>query len=204
MKVKGESSSSKQLHAALRTLSGRRIKTTLVVVPNTLVGQWFDEVRRFAPGLVTKMLYGVAAKEVTSETLDSVDVLITTPHTKLPVEPSAVIFHRLIVDESHLLDSDKKTSASSWGQRQLEFLKSIQAPHVWCVTGTPFVLEGGHLTFTNQLALLGHGSEGLALGSRQLTDRIVDDLRRLMIRHAKCRTMARIQIRLLARPRPLH
>jgi hypothetical protein len=168
-----------------RTLRGRKLKTTLVVVPNTLVGQWFDETRRFAPDLVTKMLYGVAAKEVTAENIDEVDVLITTPHTKLPVAVDDVCFHRLIVDESQLLDTGKSGGTSSWGARQLELLKSIQAPHVWCVSGTPFVLEGGRLTFTNQLELLGHASSGLALGSKPLTDRIVDDIKMLMIRHSK-------------------
>lgn len=112
-------------------------------------------------------------------------MLVTTPDVRLPVDPSAVVFHRLIVDESHFLDTDKKAGASAWGARQLDFLKSIQAPHVWCVTGTPFALQGGRLTFRNQLALLGHDSEGLSLGERPLTDRIVSDLKRLIIRHAK-------------------
>ena len=51
--------------------------------------------------------------------------------------------------------------------------------------GTPFVPEGGRLTFSNQLDLLGHASDGLALGGKPLTDRIVDEVKRLMIRHSK-------------------
>ena len=142
--------------------------------------------------------------QVTGENIGDVDVLITTPHTKLPVDVDAVTFHRLIVDESHLLDtSNKAGGTSSWGARQLAFLKSIQAPHVWCVSGTPFVLEGGRLTFTNQLDLLGHARDGLALGSKPLTDRIVDSVKRLMIRHSKSQRKQRLSARVSAACVPL-
>ncbi len=33
-------------------------RTTLVVVPNSLAGQWADELARFAPSLKTAMYYG--------------------------------------------------------------------------------------------------------------------------------------------------
>ena len=102
--------------------------------------------RAFAPGLVTRVLYGAAGKQVTAENIGEADLLITTPHTKLPVAPDTVIFHRLIVDESHLLDAGRG-AASAWGAGQLQTLLNVQAPHVWLVTGTPFVLEGGALTF---------------------------------------------------------
>ena len=178
--------SSSSSSSALRKLKGRRLKTTLVVAPNTLIGQWHDEVRAFAPSLVTRVLYGAAGKQVTAENIGEIDLLITTPHTKLPVgvAPDALVFHRLIVDESHLLDAGRG-AASAWGPAQLQALLSVQAPHVWLVTGTPFVLEGGSLTFENQLRLLGHHGEGLRLGGRALTDEAVPDIQRLMIRHSK-------------------
>ena len=39
--------------------------------------------------------------------------------------------HRLVVDESHLLDS------GSWKSQKTK-LMSVPASFVWCVTGTPF------------------------------------------------------------------
>ena len=90
--------------------------------------------KRFAPGLVTRVLYGAEGKQVTRESLPSVDVLISTPHIKLPVGVGEVIFHRLVVDESHLLDTDRSGGVMPWGARQLDYLQSIQAPRVWLVT----------------------------------------------------------------------
>ena len=84
--------------------------------------------KRFAPGLVTRVLYGAEGKQVTRESLPSVDVLISTPHIKLPVGVGEVIFHRLVVDESHLLDTDRSGGVMPWGARQLDYLQSIQAP----------------------------------------------------------------------------
>jgi len=133
-------------------LKGRRVKTTLVAVPNTLLGQWSDEVPAFAPGLVTCVLYGSAGKQVTAENIGEVNVLITTLHTRLPVSASELVFHRLIVDESHLLDAGRD-AASAWGPAQHKALLGVQAPSVWLATGTLFVLEGGSLTWANQLSL---------------------------------------------------
>ena len=55
-------------------------KTTLVLVNNSLVQQWFDEVSRAAPGLRVRRHY--AGKRAT-EPLETIDILITTPHTKV-------------------------------------------------------------------------------------------------------------------------
>ena len=67
-------------------------------------------------------------------------------------------------------------------------MMALQAPHVWLCTGTPFQLKGGKLNWAKQLALLGHGSgthDGLGLGSKPITDELIDDIKKLMIRHSK-------------------
>ena len=60
--------------------------------------------RAFAPGLTTRVLYGAPGKLVTRENIGDVDVLITTPHTKLPagVLASNVIFHRAHSTWNHI------------------------------------------------------------------------------------------------------
>ena len=107
-------SSSSFSSAEKRKLTGRKLKTTLIVVPNTLLGQWHDELTRFAPNLTLRTLYGSAGKEVTKDNIGHADVLLTTPHTKMPVAADDVVFHRLIIDEAHLFDADE---GMAWGNR---------------------------------------------------------------------------------------
>ena len=72
---------------------------TLIIAPNTLLGQWEDEIRKFAPRLKVLSLYGrkPAATEVVAA-----DVLLTTPgcadQEKLLLQQP---IHRLFLDEAH-------------------------------------------------------------------------------------------------------
>ena len=62
---------------------------------------------KFAPGLKVLMYYNLtlAKKKNVVAHLREYDVIVTTPHIKLP-QPILrnVKFHRLVVDESHLLE----------------------------------------------------------------------------------------------------
>lgn len=80
-------------------------KCTVVVVNNTLVKQWADEMRKFAPGLVVHTYYASTKnKNLAIEALRDADVLITTPHMNMGEAFLArVRLHRLVVDEAHLL-----------------------------------------------------------------------------------------------------
>ena len=62
------------------------------------------EFAKFAPGLTTCMYYGGRANKAAAGDMDSVDVLITTPHKIHEVEIPRNV-HRLVLDEGHLLDS---------------------------------------------------------------------------------------------------
>lgn len=168
-----------------------RLKGTLVVCNNTLVQQWEDEVRRFAPNLRVETFYsngGAGAakrKESALRNLKEADVLITTPHMNFGDLKRRMHFHRLVVDESHLL-----------GGRGIDMpLGSVikfSADHVWCVTGTPFSTSLNQLM--EQAFLLGQLDDGIQLrkliratspresGSNQT---LADELRRVMIRHTK-------------------
>ena len=97
---------------------------TIVLVNNTLVGQWVDEMQKFAPGLKVICHYGnKKQKELTQDYVDSCDILITTPHTgarrksdkdKQPhgagggaqqgKQVAKLYCRRLILDESHLYE----------------------------------------------------------------------------------------------------
>ena len=62
---------------------------------------------KFAPGLKIMMYYALTEqkKKNVVKHLRDFDVVITTPHIKMP-EPIVqnVKFHRLVIDEAHLLD----------------------------------------------------------------------------------------------------
>ena len=62
---------------------------------------------KFAPGLKVLMYYNLTQqkKKNVVTNLRDYDVIVTTPHLKLP-EPIVqnVKFHRLVIDESHLLE----------------------------------------------------------------------------------------------------
>ena len=100
---------------------------TVVLVNNTLVGQWMDELAKFAPSLRVARYYGTK-QTITAAT----DVVVTTPNTK-PSDAMTLRARRLIVDESHLYEpkSDPKlpTTKIHKDYSRLQF--------VWCVTGTP-------------------------------------------------------------------
>jgi hypothetical protein len=77
----------------------RKSKLTVVICNNTLVRQWFDEVTRWAPKLRVGMLYASHSKKTMTQ-LKQLDVLITTPHMKMPAELANTQVHRMIYDEA--------------------------------------------------------------------------------------------------------
>ena len=111
-----------------------------------------DEFRKFAPHLTTVMYYGGKQNKRQARDMSMVDVLITTPHKvhepEIPRQP-----HRLVLDESHLLDA-KNTTAGKLPTLQLYSPRSM-----WLVTGTPFSTSLGQLT--KQAQLLGQYEGGV-------------------------------------------
>ena len=125
-----------------------KLKTTLVLTKNTLIGQWKDEFEKFAPHLNVLIYHtasstaGVRKKvDLGKVDLSKVDVILNTTQTQFPqwlVE--CATFHRVIIDESHEAIA-----------RQNNVLVSS---YRWAVTGTPC-----HKSFTDlysQLTFLGH------------------------------------------------
>lgn len=194
------------------------LKLTLVVVNNTLVQQWEEEVRKFAPKLRVHVLYQGAGggRNAALRELSQTDVLITTPHAKWPPillgeVPNSTI-ERLVIDESHLL------SGASWKGQRFK-IRAVPARHVWCVTGTPFS-SGISEDLQFQGEVLGHGNDVMrwpALGPRSplaevlagadssgsalSNEDIVDKLKQFMIRHTKAQVENGAQPSRRSRPR---
>ena len=127
-----------------------RPKCTVVLVNNTLVQQWYDELKKSAPKLRIYQHYN--GKSLPPGGLADADVLVTTPHCKHPWDKGTTQLYRLIVDESHLLE--RQSGVKSWASLGYHFPSTwAKVTNVWCVTGTPFSMHG---TIDTQARLIGH------------------------------------------------
>ena len=184
-----------------------RAGVTVVLVNNTLVGQWVDELKKFAPTLKICNLYGGTPEQKAK--CGAADVIVSTPHSSPPKNLNRNI-HRLIIDESHLYEkgSDPKLPAT---KTMGTFCSNGYLPRfIWCVTGTPFSNSLDQLE--TQARMLGHWNHGLRLkglvsraknlkpgvaggyvgarghgedGVGPSNQEVADELKLLMIRHSK-------------------
>lgn len=104
---------------------------TLVVVPKSIVGQWCDEIKRFAPSLSVASFDG--AKRLLPETLPNV---VVAPYSILPHRVGSPIcpllsveWDRVILDEGHEIRNKKSKSHIACA--------ALRAPIRWVVSGTP-------------------------------------------------------------------
>ena len=124
-------------------------RATVVALPPTLIGQWQDELQRFAPGLkvVTfhSMDYGGRDhdKQAALQRMGGADVILTSFHSDLAKKLRARQMgehgiRRLIVDESHL------AAATSLTRRNVA---GFEPRFVWMLTGTPISSSTSDLSF---------------------------------------------------------
>ena len=101
------------------------VKTTVISTTCTLVGQWYDEIKKWAPSLVVKVYHGSynnhADRMTDSMDMRDVDVLLTVSTTKLTSRWCRLNYQRVIADEIH--------------GYKLPIASSVR---VWGVTATPF------------------------------------------------------------------
>ena len=139
------SDNTKKLSGSINFTSPR---TTLIVAPLSLLGQWEEEIHS-KTSLSCMTYYGDQAKRISSSTITGVDVLLTTYGTlqseffssdakslsqmKSKINSTATItttvFRRVILDEAHFIKNAKTKASKACCQ--------IKAERRWCVTGTP-------------------------------------------------------------------
>jgi hypothetical protein len=140
------------------------LKLTVIIVPPSLLGQWRDELTKFAPQLKVLVYHNSGDRRAIEEAsrrnfdgpfrmgrgknarmvdidITAVDVLLGTPQTPIGFldQNYCIDVHRLIVDEAHL-----KLPSMSFARR---------TRRRWLVTGTPFTAACSKLQ--RQAALLG-------------------------------------------------
>ena len=147
------------------------LKATLILVPNSLVGQWEDEIRKFAPGLNVGVCFG-GKKASVEKKLDEYDVVISAPGTSFCYSTyNTLRFHRVILDESY-------------GFKNKGHKAFCRARYIWCATATPFSSSLGNLY--NHMSIMNISNifpENRNILSPKAS--IVPTFQRFMIRHTK-------------------
>ena len=117
-----------------------KLKPTVILTSVSLIGQWEDEAKKHAPGLVVKTFHNSRSKEkhninikdrAVIHSLNDVDVIVSSSTFKWPdIITQCFDFHRVIHDESHLL-------VNGGASATLRCANLIQGRIRWGCTATP-------------------------------------------------------------------
>jgi len=112
-------------------LEREKVKTpSLVIAPTSLMGNWNQEIKKFAPHLKALILHGQNRHELFSKIPKS-DVVVTTypllirDHEQLLKHP----YHAVILDEAQVVKNARTKYA--------KICRDFEAHHRICLTGTP-------------------------------------------------------------------
>ncbi|QXQ03106.1 DEAD/DEAH box helicase [Stenotrophomonas indicatrix] len=125
-------------HLLLEKQSGRLDKPALVVVPTSLLHNWQSEAARFTPDLRVLTLHG-PARDTQFDAIAAHDLILTTYPLLWRDEPAlqAHSYHLLILDEAQQVKNPRSRAAAT--------LRTLQARHRLCLTGTPLENHLGEL-----------------------------------------------------------
>ncbi|RMH50251.1 MAG: DEAD/DEAH box helicase [Zetaproteobacteria bacterium] len=125
-------------HILLEKEEGRLDLPALVVAPTSLMHNWKAEAARFTPDLSVLVLHGPNRKEAFDRIGDH-DLVLTT-YPLLPRDREAICafrYHLLILDEAQQVKNPRSKAA--------QIVRTIDARHRLCLTGTPLENHLGEL-----------------------------------------------------------
>lgn len=125
-------------HLALEKEQGRLHKPSLIVAPVSVIGNWQQEIARFAPQLKLLTLHGSRRKE-SFPLIGQADIVVTGyPLLQLDGEMlQAHAFYFLILDEAQTIKNPRaKVSQAA---------RALRSEHRLCLTGTPMENHLGEL-----------------------------------------------------------
>jgi len=122
-----------QVIALLNYIRSKKNEKTLLVIPASLIGNWMDELIKFAPSLKYYVIHPSENKNLGKEDrsfLEEHDLFITT-YAILVKSPwlKDVTWDSLILDEAHAITNP--------GTKQTRAVKQINASYKIAMTGTP-------------------------------------------------------------------
>lgn len=114
----------------IATIVANYRERTLIVLPNTLLDQWKQEILKTI-GIRVLMFHGNAKKNITREILEKSDIILTTYSTVITSQLLRDIqWNRVIFDEAHHLRNGPRT------KRYMACFE-LKANIRWMMTGTP-------------------------------------------------------------------
>ncbi|WP_442964132.1 DEAD/DEAH box helicase [Pseudomonas sp. NMI760_13] len=125
-------------HLLLEKEAGRLAHPALAVMPTSLVPNWLDEARRFAPDLRVLALHGPSRNKHFAKLADY-DLVLTT-YALVPRDLEhlkAQPWHLLVLDEAQNIKSSTSKAAQA--------VRELQANQRLCLTGTPMENNLGEL-----------------------------------------------------------
>ncbi|EIF33822.1 DNA/RNA helicase, superfamily II, SNF2 family [Burkholderia sp. Ch1-1] len=125
-------------HILAEKEAGRLDRPALIVVPTTLVHNWREEARRFAPELKVLVLNGPQRKE-RFEQIGEHELILTT-YALLWRDQKVLAghdYHLLILDEAQYVKNATTKAAQA--------IRGLRARHRLCLTGTPLENHLGEL-----------------------------------------------------------
>ncbi|PJL09813.1 helicase [Stenotrophomonas maltophilia] len=125
-------------HLLVEKQSGRLDKPALVVMPTSLLHNWQSEAARFTPDLRVLALHG-PARDTQFGAIAAHDLILTTYPLLWRDEQAlqAHSYHLLILDEAQQVKNPRSRAAAT--------LRTLQARHRLCLTGTPLENHLGEL-----------------------------------------------------------
>jgi SNF2 family DNA or RNA helicase len=111
----------------IATMLGNPKPRTLIIVPKSIITQWSEEIRRFAPNLTINIFDGPERR------IEEADVTLA-PYTLLVTKEGTTPLHmvqwdRVILDEAHEIRNK--------GSKLFKSVCRLRAQIKWLVTGTP-------------------------------------------------------------------
>ncbi len=156
----------KQVTTTLDESMYTHIKTSLIVVPNSLVYNWYNEARKFTPNLRVLIYTGIN-REKKPQTFLAYDLVISTYGTvRVDIDLLKNFpFNYIILDESQSIKNPQSQSSRA--------VKQLKGSNKLVLTGTP--IENSVSELWSQLAFINPG----LLGSLQsFTERFVTPIER--------------------------
>ncbi|KTC81470.1 DEAD/DEAH box helicase [Legionella brunensis] len=123
-------------HLQVEKEQGRLTKASLIVAPTSLVGNWFEEAKRFTPELKLLVFHGASRHQ---DNFDDYDIVIST-YGLIQRDKSRFIdypFYYLILDESQSIKNARTKTT--------QIIQQISAKHRLCLSGTPLENHLGEL-----------------------------------------------------------
>jgi superfamily II DNA or RNA helicase len=125
-------------HLLLEKQHSRMDLPSLIVAPTSLVFNWRNELRNFAPSLSCLCLHGPNRQQY-YKSINQYDVVITSYPLLIRDETALQMFsyHYLILDEAHYIKNPKTKAARC--------VRKLDSRHKLCLTGTPLENHLGEL-----------------------------------------------------------